>query len=93
MGPFIAQEARNAPKHAKRLDGAGRFRLPHVSSFPAELVEDFAHDLSGRLVVAADEHRRLSALELGVHHAPIADGIEGLDKASLRKLALKPFHQ
>ena len=93
MGPLIAREARDAPKHAKRLNRTGSFRLAHIGGFTAELAKDFAHRFSGWFVVAADEHRWLPAFELRVHHAPRTHRIEGLDKACLRKLALKPLHQ
>ena len=45
------------------------------------------------LVVAADEHGRLAALELRIHHARIADGIERFDEADVAELALQPLHQ
>src|SRR5262245_56090005 len=87
--PLVAKEARDAPKHAQRLDGPRRLGLAHVGGFPAELVEDVAHDLLRDLVIAAYEHRRLASLELRVHHERIADRVEGLDEARLRELALQ----
>jgi len=93
MSPVIPEEARNTPQHAEWLKGAGSFDLSHVGDLPAELIEDVAHDFLRRLIIAAYEHRRLAARELRIDHQRIAHGIESLDKARIRKLALKPFHQ
>src|SRR6516165_2364188 len=81
MGPIIAQEAGNEPEHAERLDSAGGLGFAHVGRLPAELVEDAAHRLLCRVVVAADEHSRFALLEAWVDHERAADGIERLDEA------------
>src|SRR5437016_12943123 len=64
--PIVAQEARDAPEHAQRLNGAGGLGFAHVQRLPAELIENVAHRLLCRVVVAAHAHRRLSVLELWV---------------------------
>ncbi len=64
MSPVIPEEARNAPQHAEWLNGAGSFDLSHVGDLPAELIKDVGHDFLRRLIIAADEHRRLAAREL-----------------------------
>src|SRR5688572_1705379 len=86
--PFVPQETGNAPEHAQGLDGASRFRLAHVCRFPPELIEDPAHDLLRRFVIAADEHRRPAARELRIHHARVSDGIECLDEVGRFELFL-----
>src|SRR5262245_12249065 len=51
--PVVAHEPWNAPQHAERLDGTGRFGLAHVGGLPAELLENAGHGLLRSLVVAA----------------------------------------
>src|SRR5271166_3090433 len=54
--PVAPADARNAPQHAERLDGARRLDRAHVLRIPAELVEDLADDSLGLGVIATDEH-------------------------------------
>src|SRR5574341_66194 len=93
MNPIVSEEAGDAPEHAQWLDCTRRLGLAHVCRFPAELIEDSAHDFLRSIVVAADEHRRLATLELRIHHARTADGIEGFDEVYIGKLTLQPLHQ
>src|SRR6185369_12246596 len=93
MGPLIAQKTGDAPQHAQRLDGAGALDLAHIGRLPAELVEQAADRLLGRLVVPADEHGRLAAGELWVDHACVAYRVERLDQTRVPKLALQLLHQ
>jgi hypothetical protein len=81
MSPVIPEEARNAPQHAERLNGAGSFDLSHVGDLPAELIEDVAHNSLRRL--SAGEHRRLAARELRIDHQRIAHRLLPLPKPFL----------
>ena len=42
MRPVVAREARNAPEHAERFDGARGFGFAHVQRFPAEALKNLA---------------------------------------------------
>src|SRR2546427_2221865 len=83
--PVLAQEPRDAPEDGQRLDRPRGLHLPHVRSLPAELIQDPRHGLLGRVVVAADEHGGLPALELGPYHEAGPDGVERLHEARGRK--------
>src|SRR5690349_19474179 len=55
--PRAADEPRNAPEDAERLDRAGRFDAAQVLDVPPELLEDLLDVVLGAGVVATDEHR------------------------------------
>src|SRR5271167_36032 len=76
--PVIAKKARDAPEHAQGFDGARSRYAAHICRFPTELILNLAHGLLGCFMIAADEHGWLAALELRIHHAGVADRIEGL---------------
>src|SRR5262245_22197759 len=93
VDPVVAQEAGNAPQHAQRLNGTSRLYLPHVRSFPAELIQDPCHHCLRCLVIATNEHCGPAALELWIHHASVPNRVESFDEANASKLALKTLHQ
>src|SRR5262249_25269933 len=68
MPRLIAGEDRNAPEHAQRLYRARRLDLAHIGRLPTELIEDFSHCLFCRVVITANEHRRLAPFEARVDH-------------------------
>ena len=72
MHAVVPHEARDTPEHAERLDGPRRFGPAHIRSFPAELIQNSAYDLPGRVVVAANKHRGFAARKLRVDHAGVA---------------------
>src|SRR6185503_3383379 len=65
VGPLVAQEAGDAPEDAERLDGARGLHAAHVAGLVAELGEHLGDLALGFLAVAAEEHRRLRAAEVG----------------------------
>ena len=81
MNPIVAKEAGDTPEHTERLNRAGGLSLTHIDRFPTKLSKDSGDGLLRRIVVTAYEHRWLTALELWIHHARVADRIESLDKA------------
>ena len=93
MTPFPAQEARNAPKHAQRLDSPGSLDLSHVCRLPAKLIQNLAHDSLGSLIISANKHGGLASGELRIDHAGVANGIERFDEARIGRLPLQTFHQ
>jgi len=93
VGPLVAKEAGDAPKHGEGFDGAGGFGATHVGSLPAELIEDGFDLRLGFFVVAADEHGGFAFRELRVDHEGGSDGAEGFDEVGMRKFGLQLFHQ
>src|SRR5580765_3975352 len=74
--PLVSKEAGDAPQHAERLNRPRRLGASHILALPAELIQD-APDLSlGGFIAAADEHGRLRAAEIRVHHERVADAGE-----------------
>ena len=93
MHAVVPHEARDTPEHAERLDGPRRFGPAHIRSFPAELIQNSAYDLPGRVVVAANKHRGFAAWKLRIESAGVAHRVEGFHESGGGKLALHPFHQ
>ena len=83
MRPAVAQESGNAPEDAERLDRACAFDHSHIGYFEPELIQDGLHLALRAVVVAADEHRRLDAVEVGVDHERVANATERLHEMSL----------
>ena len=69
---------------------AKAYRTP--DAFP-KLLDEGGRLLPGPLVVAADEHRRARAAEVGVHHERVADARERLHEARARHRLLQLLHQ
>ena len=57
------------------------------------MIDDALHGRFGLIVVAANEHGRLAALQLRIDHHRIADGIERLDEVRVRESGLQALHQ
>src|ERR1043165_2620371 len=76
------------PRHAHRLEVARAVDAAAVGDAPAEGVADLADDLLRVVVVAAEEHVGRTAGEVRLIEQAVADGVEGLDDARARNLAL-----
>ncbi len=69
------------------------FGAAHVGGLPAKLVENPHDALLGSVIISANEHGGLSALELRIHHACAAHGIKRLHEMRVRKFLLEALHQ
>jgi len=78
---------------AVALDGSRAFDHSHIRHVEPELVEDGLHLGLGSVVVAANEHRRLDPVEVGVDHERVANATECLHEVRLRSQRLQPFHE
>ena len=93
--PVVMRDTRNAPEHTKGFDRARCFRPYPCLRTPSRTVPEFPPPSLGGIVIAADEHRRLSVFKsagLRFGAAPPTE-LNALTKLLFGKLCLEPLHE
>src|ERR1700693_5184059 len=86
--PGVVLDAVEDPEDADGLEEGRAFDAADVDDRPTEGLADLRHSSLGRGIVAADEHVRRAAGKVRMEHVGVADDVEGLHDAALRKPAL-----
>src|SRR6266498_1686336 len=77
--PGVGADSVEDPEDADRLEQARSFDAADVDDGPPEVPADLSHGRLRLRLIAAEEHVRRAAREVGMEHVGMADDVEALD--------------